>query len=157
MPTARNPLAEAFVVSRVALSLVLMVGAGLFLRTLANLNDIDPGFNRENVLRLSIDSGFMGLKGDDPRLNEMFRQIESRVSSLPGVKAASFSAFTFAKGSWTDAMIVPGMPGNENSPASLRPKHRRQFSSVSPMPVGCYSATSFILLARADRSRGEIA
>jgi predicted permease len=112
--TARNPLAKALVVSQVALSLVLMVGAGLFLRTLANLNDIDPGFNRENVLRLNIDSDFTGSKTGDPRLNEMFHQIESRVSGLPGIKAASFSAFTFAEGSWTDAMIVPGMPGNEN-------------------------------------------
>jgi predicted permease len=111
---AKNPLAKALVISQVALSLVLMVGAGLFLRTLVNLNNIDPGFHRENVLRLNIDSKFTGLKDNDPRLNAMFQEIESRVSALPGVKAASFSAFTFREGSWSDAMLVPGMPGNEN-------------------------------------------
>jgi predicted permease len=110
---ARNSLARGIVVAQVALSLVLMVGAGLFLRTLVNLNNIDPGFNRENVLRLNIDSTFIGLKPDDPRLAAMFQQIEARVSALPGVKAASFSSFTFHEGSWSDAMIVPGMPGNE--------------------------------------------
>ncbi len=113
---AKSPLAKALVITQVALSLVLMVGAGLFLRTLVNLNNIDPGFHRENVLRLNIDSEFTGLKGNDPRLISMFQEIETRVNALPGVKAASFSAFTFHEGSWNDALIVPGMPGNENLP-----------------------------------------
>lgn len=112
--SARNPLAKALVIAQVSLSLVLMVGAGLFLRTLVNLNGIDPGFNRQGVLRLNIDSQSTGMKENDPRLTAMFQQIESRVSAIPGVKAASFSAFTFSEGSWTEAMLVPGMPGNEN-------------------------------------------
>jgi predicted permease len=111
---AKNPLGKALVVAQVTLSLVLMVGAGLFVRTLENLNNIDPGFNREGVLRLNIDSQTTGMKDDDPRLTAMFQQIESRVSAIPGVKAASFSAFTFHEGSWNEAMLVPGMPGNEN-------------------------------------------
>jgi predicted permease len=109
----RNPLAKALVVSQVALSLVLMVGAGLFLRTLVNLNNIDPGFNRESVLRLNIDSDVTGLKSDDPRMRAMFQEIEARVSALPNIKAASFSAFTFHEGSWSDSVLVPGMPGND--------------------------------------------
>lgn len=112
--SARNPLAKTLVVSQVAFSLVLMVGAGLFLRTLVNLNNIDPGFNREGVLRLNIDSKVTGMKTNDPRLNEMFQEIETRVSAIPGVKSASFSAFTFHEGSWTSAVLVRGMPNNEN-------------------------------------------
>ncbi len=54
--SSRNPLGKALIISQVALSLFLMVGAGLFLRSLVNLNKIDPGFNRENVLRLNIDT-----------------------------------------------------------------------------------------------------
>jgi predicted permease len=54
------------------------------------------------------------LKGEDPNLNPIFQQIEARVSVLPGVKAASFSAFTFHEGSWSEAVLVPGMPNNEN-------------------------------------------
>lgn len=110
----RNRIAKSLVVAQVSLSLVLMVGAGLFLRTLVNLNKIDPGFNRENVLRLNLDTEPVGLKEDDPRLTAMFHQIESRVSALPGVQADSFSAFTFNEPSWNEAMIVPGMPNNEN-------------------------------------------
>ena len=112
---ARNPLGKALVVSQVALSLVLMVGAGLFLRSLVKLNDVDPGFNRENVLRLQLDTDSTGLKGEDPRLNALFQQIEARVSALPGVKAASFSSFTFHEGSWSENIIVPGMPRDEDS------------------------------------------
>jgi predicted permease len=112
--SAKNPLAKALVIAQVCLSLVLMVGAGLFLRTLVNLNGIDTGFNRQGVLRLNIDSEATGMKDSDPRLTAMFDEIESRVNAIPGVKAASFSAFTFHEGSWTEAMLVPGMPGNED-------------------------------------------
>ena len=112
--SAKNPLAKTLVIVQVSLSLVLMVSAGLFLRTLVNLNGIDPGFNRQGVLRLNIDSQSTGMKDNNPRLTAMFQEIESRVSSIPGVKAASFSAFTFHEGSWNEAMLVPGMPGNEN-------------------------------------------
>jgi predicted permease len=111
---ARNPLAMALVVSQVALSLVLMVGAGLFLRSLMNLNNVEPGFNKENVLRLNIDSDSTGLKEDDPRLTALYQQIEDRVSALPGVQAASFSSFTFHEGSWNGFIEVPGMPVNHD-------------------------------------------
>jgi predicted permease len=106
----KTPLAKALVATQVALSLVLMVGAGLFLRTLINLNRVDAGFNKQNVLRLDIDSTITGYKGEDPRLKAIFKQIEERVSGLPGVEAASFSAFTFNQGSWNSAITVPGMP-----------------------------------------------
>jgi predicted permease len=106
---ARTPLAKALVITQVALSLVLTVGAFLFLRTLNNLSRVDIGFDTRNVLRLNIDSSSTGYSESDPRLNALFHQIEERVSSLPGVEAASFSAFTFGPtGSWTDPIKVPG-------------------------------------------------
>jgi predicted permease len=111
---ARNPLAKALVISQVALSLILMVGASLFLRSLVNLNNVDPGFNKENVLRLNIDSDSTGYKGEDPRLTALYQQIEDRVSALPGVQAASFSSFTFHEGSWNGFIEVPGMPVNHD-------------------------------------------
>ena len=111
---ARNPLARALVIAQVALSLILMVGAGVFLRSLVNLDHVDPGFNRENVLRLQIDSDSTGYK--EERLNALFQEIESRVGALPGVKAASFSAFTFHEGSWSDNIVVPGMEIDQNGP-----------------------------------------
>ena len=107
--SGRNPLAKALVISQVALSLVLMVGAGLFLRSLVNLNNVDIGFNKENVLRLEIDASSAGYTPGEPREIALDQQIEERVSALPNVKAASFSAFTFHEGSWGSDVVVPGM------------------------------------------------
>ena len=112
----KNPLAWALVVSQVSLSLVLLVGAGLFLHSLVNLNNVDLGFNKENVVRLQIDSTSAGYSGDRDSVRELnlYHQIEDRVSSLPGVKAASFSLFTFHEGSWNNNVIVPGMNVDQN-------------------------------------------
>jgi predicted permease len=107
---SRTPMAKALVASQVALSLVLMFGACLFLRTLVNLNRVDTGFNKDHVLRLDLDSTSTGLKEDDPRLKVLFKQIEDRVNALPGVQAASFSAFTFNEGSWNSMINAAGMP-----------------------------------------------
>jgi predicted permease len=86
-----------------------MVGAGLFLRSLVNLTEIDTGFNKENVLRLEIDSSSAGYTPGEPREVALDQQIEERVSALPNVKAASFSAFTFHEGSWNSPVLVPGV------------------------------------------------
>jgi predicted permease len=86
-----------------------MVGAGLFLRSLVNLSNIDTGFNKENVLRLEIDSSSAGYKPGEPREVALDQQIEERVRALPNVKAASFSAFTFHEGSWGSNVVVPGI------------------------------------------------
>jgi hypothetical protein len=91
-----------------------MIGAGLFLRSLINLNNIDTGFNRENVLRLEIDSSSAGYRPGEPREVALDQQIEERVSALPNVKAASFSAFTFHEGSWGSNVVVPGTNIGEN-------------------------------------------
>jgi predicted permease len=111
--SGRTRMAKILVVSQVALSLVLMVAACLFLRTLVNLNHVDTGFHRANVLRLEIDSDITGYKGS-PRLTELFKQIEARVNTLPGVDAVSFSSFTFNEGSWNSSIRVPGMPLNRD-------------------------------------------
>jgi predicted permease len=110
----RTPMAKILVVSQVALSLVLMVSACLFVRTLVNLNRVDAGFNKENVLRLNIDSAVAGYKDGDPRLTTLFKEIEERVNGLPGVQAASFSAFTFNEGSWNSLIRVPRIPVNRS-------------------------------------------
>src|ERR1700728_2988166 len=112
--SGKNPLAKALVISQVALSLVLMAGAGLFLRSLVNLNNVATGFNKENVLRLDIDSSSAGYTPGEPREVALNQQIEERVSALPNVKAASFSAFTFHEGSWNSKVVVPGINIDED-------------------------------------------
>ena len=105
---------RGLVVSQIALSLVLLVGAGLFLRSLVNLNNVDTGFNKENVLLLKLDESSAGYLNNDPRLPQLHRDIEERVSGLPGVKAASFSTYTFSEGSWNSEVFVQGFDNDKN-------------------------------------------
>jgi predicted permease len=111
----RSALAPLLVISQVAFSLVLVVGAGLFLRSLVNITRVDTGFNKQNVLRLNVDASSAGYKSDDPRLRNLHQQIEARVSALPGVRAASFSAFTFHEGEWMTSVFVAGYHAEQNS------------------------------------------
>ena len=108
--TGRTPLARILVVSQVAISLLLMVGACLFLRTLIKISHVDPGFHADHVLTLRVDSNAKDFKDNDPRENALFREIEARVEALPGVEAASFSAFRFHEGTWNSSITVPDMP-----------------------------------------------
>jgi predicted permease len=86
----RARLRKALVVAQVALSLVLLVSAGLFLRTLANAQSVDPGFSTRNGILASIDllpAGYDAARGRQFQLNLL-----ARVRELPGVEAASFAA-----------------------------------------------------------------
>jgi len=103
---ANSPLARALVVAQVAFSLVLLVGAGLFLRTLVNLTNVDPGFDKNNVLVFGIEPASVGYQ-EDSRLTRLYEEIESRVSAIPGVRAASFCFFTFNQGAWSEDAWTP--------------------------------------------------
>ncbi len=98
----RNPLGKAFVVAQVALSLLLLVGAGLFLRTLINLQKIPSGFNVDNAMLLQVDTSATGLKVEDPKMTSMLREAEDKVRAIPGVQAASFAFYVFNQGFWNN-------------------------------------------------------
>jgi hypothetical protein len=94
---ARSPLGKALVISQIALSLPLLVGAGLFLRSLDNLRSAEVGFNRQNAVIFKINTGAAGFN-QDARLANLYREVEERVGQVPGVRAAAFSMFTFYSG-----------------------------------------------------------
>jgi predicted permease len=83
----RNRLGKSLVVVQVAISLVLFVGAGLLARSLANLNDFYPGFNRDNVLLFSVNPTIVGYKDVVP----LYEQMLSRIAAIPGVLSSSLS------------------------------------------------------------------
>ncbi len=86
---ARLGLGKGLVVSQVALSLLLLFGAGLFVRTLENLENLDPGFDRKGVLLFDIDPTKSGYRG--PAVARLYKQILEHVDAVPGVRAASLS------------------------------------------------------------------
>ncbi len=102
--TSRSRFGKALVVAQVALSLLLLVGAGLFVRTLINLQNLPSGFNQQNVMLFYVDTTTTGYKGD--QLSAMLREVEERVKAAPGVQAASFSAYFFNQGAWTSDVFT---------------------------------------------------
>ncbi len=107
---SRNVLAKALIVSQVALSAVLLIGAGLFVHSLANLRNIPTGFDQANVLVMGVDTSLLDFKDNDPRWVSLYRQVEERVAHVPGVRAAGFAMLTFQAGSWTDYAFPQGRP-----------------------------------------------
>jgi predicted permease len=85
----KHRLREALVVFEVALSLVLLVGAGLLIRSFWRLLQVDPGFRPEGVIAARIDPG--NKYGRRERLVAFFDDVLRRVSVLPGVEAAAYS------------------------------------------------------------------
>lgn len=86
----RINLERILVGGQLALSLLLLVAAGLFLRSLKNLHDVSPGFDARHILEIEMDPILAGYGQD--RVREFYREAHDRVSHLPGVISASFSS-----------------------------------------------------------------
>lgn len=91
---ANRRLRAGIVVAEIALSVVLLVGAGLLARSFVRLLGVDPGFDRENVAAVQV---FRNRDGETPQQRrEHFRQVVERIRALPGVRSAgAVSALPF--------------------------------------------------------------
>ena len=133
--TSRISLARALIASQIALSLILLIAASLFVRSLVNLTNVDTGFNKQNVLVFQVDQYAAGFQ-QDARLGSLLQQIEERVQSLPGVRSASFSMFTFNQGEWSEDVVVRGTPRtSENSHEVLLNMVGAGFFSTMGLPA----------------------
>jgi predicted permease len=104
---SRSWLSRGLLVLQVAVSLVLLVGAGLFLRTLQNLRGVDIGFNPDHLLMFVVNPQLNHY--DEARRAEVFRSIEERLRAVPGVKAVALSRVPLLSGSTsTTSFYVPG-------------------------------------------------
>jgi predicted permease len=86
---SRMRVGRCMVSVQTALSLLLLVGAGLFVRTVVNLYRIETGFNTERLLVFKLDGRKTGLEG--PRLVDCYEQIRTSIAGLPGVQAVASS------------------------------------------------------------------
>jgi len=93
---SRSLLTKSLIVVQVALSLVLLVGAGLFVRTLRNLQNVDIGFNRENLLLFNVEPGLSGY--DRPQMGQLYQRITERLEAVPGVRSATVSLIPLLSG-----------------------------------------------------------
>ena len=109
MSRSQSRLASSLVSLQVALSLVLLIGAGLFTRTLQNLQNLDPGFRREGILLTNLDGKREGYR--DARLDEFYKRLLEEVQQVPGVISASLSDHTpLSDTMWTMAVAPAAQP-----------------------------------------------
>ena len=87
---ARSHAQSAFVVVEMALALVLLVGAGLMVRTLMRLWDLDPGFNAHNVLSFVVSMPPSLAKESPDTVRAAYRELHQQLRSIPGVESVSF-------------------------------------------------------------------
>ena len=104
---AVSRLSKGLIVAQVALSLLLLVGAGLFMRTLYNLQRVNLGFNQENLMVFTLQPEQNGYK--DERLLQFYQQLFARLDQLPGVRAATFGKVALiARDNWFNDFLLPG-------------------------------------------------
>jgi predicted permease len=103
----RLPLARVLVAAQIGLALLLLVGAGLFVRSLRNLVNVDAGFERHRLVLAAINPRLLGY--DPPRLLLLYQRLVERLERLPGVRGASLSAYGLLGDSASvGTVVVPG-------------------------------------------------
>ena len=93
---SRWPLRKLLVSAQVALSLVLLVGAGMFLQTLANYARLDPGFDRDHLLGLHLDTNLVGYTTSE--FLALYPRLTAQIEAIPGVRSASVTTCSLDAG-----------------------------------------------------------
>ena len=113
----RHSLASPLVVMQIALSLVLVVGAGLFMRTFASLATMPLGFDRDSVLLVELD--VQRSRVPQERRADLYARLAEAAARVPGVARAATSLLTPVSGmGWNNAFEIPGQPRSVDPPAA---------------------------------------
>jgi predicted permease len=116
----RSWLRNSLVVAQLAVSLLLLIAAGLTLKALGQLRKMNPGFNPENALMMSFDLSLQGYQTDAGM--QFRKQLLSRVQSLPGVQSASLTDFVPLSLNYNGTgILIEGQPQERgvNTPESM--------------------------------------
>ena len=132
----RVGLSQLLVIAQIALSLLLVLGAAIFVRTLANLHAVQTGFNQENVLTFSLDASQAGYKG--AALTAFYADLTDRFRGLPGVRAATVSDLVLISNSnHGTGVVLPGAPKQEgrDRPSTALASVGPDFFSTMQLPI----------------------
>ena len=109
---SRTWLSKALLVTQVAVSVMLLIGAGLFVRTLQNLKSVDIGFNAANVLMFRVNPALNRYSPE--RTNQLYQRMQSALEALPGVQSVTFTRNALLSGSTSITGIYKqGQPEKE--------------------------------------------
>ena len=109
----RVSVSQILVVGQIATTLLMLVAAGLFVRTLNNLQSVNLGFNRESLLLFTIDATKVGYK--DPAISEFYGKILDQLAALPGVRSAGIARGSLIGGEDSMPISTLGAPPNPDN------------------------------------------
>lgn len=102
-------LGSALVILQVALSMIVLTGAGLLLRSLDKLRSIDPGFDTRNLILFTINPQLIGYR--DKQITNLYSDLQKRIAALPGVTSVSYSSGALLDGGRSSrSMRIEGAP-----------------------------------------------
>jgi predicted permease len=133
---ARTRLRSVLVVAQIAISLVVLIAAGLVVRTLQQLQTMNPGFDPSNALTMSFDLGLQGY--DEQRGQQFYRQLTERVQALPGVKSATVSGYIPLSLNYNSRNVfIEGQPAErgENVPTAMNAAAGPRYFETMRTPV----------------------
>ncbi len=103
---------KALVAAQVMLSLLLLIGAGLFIRSLRNLRDMGPGFSTGNLIAFDLDPSLNGYSSDRCKL--FYRQLTSELNAIPGVRSTGLARMRILENNeWDSSVTVEGYQAKE--------------------------------------------
>jgi predicted permease len=124
--SGHHRLRKGLVVAQVTLSLLLLVGAGLFVRSLANLRNLGPGFSPERLIGFQIDPSLNGYTPE--RLKVFYPQLSDALASIPGVQSVGLASMRILEDNeWDSSMSVEGF-----TPAKPDEHAEPYMNSISP-------------------------
>src|SRR6266705_654825 len=119
-------LRKTLVVAQVALSLLLLIGAGLFLRSLKNLSNLGPGFPAERLVGFNIDPSLGGYIPERSKI--YYQQLTNALSSIPGVQSVGLASMRILENNeWDSSMTVEGY-----TPAKPEDRAQPYMNQISP-------------------------
>jgi predicted permease len=122
-------IGNSLVVGQIALAMIVLVGAGLLVRTLQNLRNVDPGFDIRNVLNFNINPTLIGYKG--ARVDALYRNLQDRLAAIPGVTSVSYSSGTLLSGGlMATAFHLAGAPAKSDVNSDILPVGPNFFTTM---------------------------
>lgn len=142
----RLPLGRLLVMAQIALSLVLIAGAGLFVRTLRNYLEIDTGFARESVVEARIDTRSAGYAPE--QLPAFYQRLQEAVAAVPGVRSVGLTMYGLAGGAArTSGFQVPGQ---------TRPPDWDWSAQENFVTAGYFATVGIVLLRGREFSAADV-
>jgi predicted permease len=140
---------NALVVAQVVLTVVVLAGAGLLVRTLQNLRSVDPGFDTRNILTFNIDPTSAGYKRAE--VDRFYHDLQNQLAVISGVTSVSYSWVPLlGRGLWTQGFALPGKPKDETNEADMLPVGLDFFHTMGiPLRQGReINASDFVVAAK---------